>query len=80
MKRALVKHWDEIEKDETLRKLFPEKPLIAYKRNKNLKDTLVRSKLYTAIEHKPGVTQNETKSELDPNIDILASLLEEQLS
>ena len=78
LKRALVQHWDKIEQDATLRKLFPEKPLIAYKRNKNLKDTLVRAKLNTNSEQKLEATQCKTRPKLDRNISILASLLEEQ--
>jgi hypothetical protein len=35
-------HWKEIEKSETLAKLFPEPPVVAFRRPKSIKDTLVR--------------------------------------
>ena len=36
-------HWKEIEKSETLAKLFPEPPVVAFRRPKSNKDTLVRA-------------------------------------
>jgi hypothetical protein len=36
-------HWKEIEKRETLAKLFPEPPVVAFRRPKSIKDTLVRA-------------------------------------
>jgi hypothetical protein len=36
-------HWKEIEKNETLAKLFPEPPVVAFRRPKGIKDTLVRA-------------------------------------
>ena len=36
-------HWKEIEKSETLAKLFPETPVVAFRRPKSIKDTLVRA-------------------------------------
>jgi hypothetical protein len=36
-------HWKEIEKSETLAKLFPEPPVVASRRPKSIKDTLVRA-------------------------------------
>ena len=44
LKESLAKYWEELEKDETLKTLFPNHPIIAYKRNKNIKDTLVKTK------------------------------------
>ena len=35
--------WKEIEKSETLAKLFPEPPIVAFRRPKSIKDTLVRA-------------------------------------
>ncbi len=43
----LRKHWSVIENDPTLRILWPEPPMVAYQKNKNLKDTLVTAKLKT---------------------------------
>ena len=39
------KHWNIIENDPTLRILWPEPPIVAYQRNKNLKDNQVQTKL-----------------------------------
>jgi hypothetical protein len=36
-------HWKEIEKRETLAKLFPEPPVVVFRRPKSIKDTLVRA-------------------------------------
>ena len=36
-------HWKEIEKSETLTKLFPEPPVVAFQRPNSIKDTLVRA-------------------------------------
>ena len=36
-------HWKEIQKSETLAKLFPEPPVVAFRRPKSIKDTLVRA-------------------------------------
>jgi hypothetical protein len=39
-----VRHlWKEIEKSETLAKLFPEPPVVAFRWPKSIKDTLVRA-------------------------------------
>jgi hypothetical protein len=43
MKDIIDKHWYLIEKSR-FGSLFNEKPLIAYRRNKNISDTLVRAK------------------------------------
>jgi hypothetical protein len=36
-------HWKEIEKSETLAKLFPEPPVVAFRQPKSIKDTLIRA-------------------------------------
>jgi hypothetical protein len=36
-------HWKEIEKGETMTKLLPEPPVVAFRRPKNINDTLVRA-------------------------------------
>ena len=43
--QILKKHWHLIESDPTLKILWPDVPMIAYKRNKNIKEMLVSSKL-----------------------------------
>ena len=41
----LEQHWPKIESSSKLKRIFPEKPLVAYRRPKSLKDILVRAKL-----------------------------------
>ena len=61
---------EEPEKDETLKTLFPNHRIIAYKRNKNIKDTLVITKFTRNKKDKTIIlTQDE-------NREILASLFE----
>ena len=43
--QILRKHWNIIVNDPTLRILWPEPAIVAYQRNKNLKDNLVHTKL-----------------------------------
>jgi hypothetical protein len=43
--QILKKHWYLIERDPTLQILWPDIPMVAFKRNKNIKDMLVKSKL-----------------------------------
>lgn len=38
LNRTIRKHWDKLLKDKTCEQLFNKKPIIAYKRNKNLKE------------------------------------------
>ena len=49
-------HWKEIEKSETLAKLFPEPPVVAFRRPKSIKDTLVR-----AAVSRPSLTVGQCK-------------------
>ena len=49
LKSAFLKHWQKISSNEILKKLFPNPPLLAYKRAQNLSDIVVISKL-PAIE------------------------------
>jgi hypothetical protein len=43
--QIVKKHWHLIESDPTLKILWPNIPMVAYKRNKNIKEMLVSSKL-----------------------------------
>ena len=43
--KILEQHWPKIESSSKLKRIFPEKPLLAYRRPKSLKDILVRAKL-----------------------------------
>ena len=45
LRKALVENWDIIENSSTLKQIFQNKPMIAYKRETNLRDSLVRAKL-----------------------------------
>ena len=58
---------------------FPKNRLgpIAYKRNKNISDLLVNSKLRKQ-NNSPKTTTIQTQQQVDPNIEMLVSLLEEQ--
>lgn len=44
LKQVLIKHWNLIAGDKQLSRLFPDHPIIAYKRGPNLKDLLVKSR------------------------------------
>ena len=61
IKEALLKHWHLITENEELSKVFPEEPIIAYKRAKNLKDFLVRSKF-------TSYTESDTTHSLDDTL------------
>ena len=74
IKQALLKNWEEIEKDQTLNNLFTMKPIIAYKRNPNIGDTLINAQVLNLRE----TTEQNATQQTDPNISILASLLDEQ--
>jgi hypothetical protein len=50
-------HWKEIEKSETLAKLFPEPPVVAFRRPKSIKDTLIRA----AVSRPSTVSQKDGK-------------------
>ena len=43
--QILKRHWYLIEKDPKLKILWPDMPIVAYKRNKNIKDIVVHSQL-----------------------------------
>lgn len=64
--RAITRNWELISQNKKLNNIFPKKPLIAYRRGKNLKDYLVRAKL------KPlGDTENKREDDLDTLIGLL---------
>jgi len=50
LKSALLKHWGIIQQNSTLNALFPNSPILAFKRAKNLADMLVKSKLPRVVE------------------------------
>ena len=58
IKNALTKHWEKISNNTELKKIFPDTPIIALSRTKNLSDDLVRARLrIPTVEediHEPG--------------------------
>jgi hypothetical protein len=52
VKETITKHWPTIESSSKLNKMFPTKPIIAYRRPKSLRDYLVRARLKQDNEEK----------------------------
>ena len=50
IREALLKHWNVIDKNVSLKMIFPKPPMIAYSRSENLRDWLVKAKLPTREE------------------------------
>ena len=73
VKRALVKHWGLIEGNEFLKTLVRAPPMVAYTRQKTLKDQLIRSKLKVS----PCETQENSLNR--ENLRVLLELLREQV-
>ena len=44
LNKILNKHWDIIKSDPQLKKIYPKRPFVVYKRHKNLKDILVKTR------------------------------------
>ncbi|XP_038051962.1 uncharacterized protein LOC119724781 [Patiria miniata] len=74
IKRALSRHWHLISGNPTLKEVFPKPPLVAYKIAENIKKRLVRAKLSHTEDNQSSTTENE-----DNTLDILISLLDEQI-
>lgn len=69
LKEALLKHWHLIEDHPELSKVFLDKPIIAYKRARNIKDYLVKSKF-------PSIRERDEDENLDDELlDALISAL-----
>ena len=79
LKRAIHKHWRHIQGNEQLREIFPNPPLIAYKKAKNIREMIIRAKLplpsQTPVPDDSGFVE-----EPDETLDTLLSLLEEQVT
>ena len=60
LKNILLNNWDKINSNPDLKKLFPNAPILAYKRAKNISDILVRSKL-PSIEPAANIKGGPTK-------------------
>ena len=78
MRQAVNKHWHYIQSNETLRKIFPNPPLIAFKKAKNIREMIVRAKLPNT--QPTPVLDDSGFHEPDETLDILVSLLQEQLT
>lgn len=64
---ALMKNWEIIQKSEYLSKIFTNKPTIAFRRAKNLRDSLVRARLRS--------DKKDTNEQSTEDLDLLISLL-----
>ncbi len=58
LRRTLTNHWDLIVSDPTLAKLFPEQPMIAYRRSRNIQEFVTRARL---PEDEQVITQTEAQ-------------------
>ena len=54
MRRIVNQRWNLLHEDERLKKVFKNRPIIAYRKPKNLKDLLVRSKFVYEQEEEKG--------------------------
>ena len=46
LRKALTSQWNFIDTDPTLKKLFPEQPMIAYRKTRNVREYVSRAKLH----------------------------------
>ena len=54
LKKILMKHWHIIQQQPKLQKIFNQPPIVSYRKEKSLKDILVRAKI-------PSISQTITK-------------------
>lgn len=59
LKSLVLKHWSILSRDPLVGEYFPDPPLVAYQRHKNLRDMLVHSKLRSSSS-KPGTAPCNT--------------------
>ena len=75
LKQALLAHWNLIQNNVTLSKVFPESPILAYQCETNIRDMIVRSTLPVVDPPLPSVQPQNSGDFLDGNdrelIDIL---------
>ena len=80
--RALNKHWFLIEGNKQLTEKFPKPPIIAFRRDQNIRENLVRAKLPQLNPNSNSLPKDsgffEETLEQDETLNILLSLLEEQ--
>ena len=60
---ALARSWKYIEESDILKKVFPRKPILAFRRSKNLRDTLVKARLLP-LDGQEGSTELNALDEL----------------
>ena len=63
IRRTFRKHWNLIKQNQTLRQIFPDPPIIAFRRNPSLRNKLVRAKLKPInVEDVDNTPTAETKT------------------
>lgn len=86
LNKAIKNNWSLIQCHETLSRIFPEPPFIAYRKDQNIREKMVRAKLnQSPIDSSPQkltLTPQESGFLEDPDetLNILISLLEEQFT
>ena len=59
LKRVIKKHWKLIQNNNTLKKIFPNPPIIAFKGNPSIRNKLVRAKLKPIEQLAPTTQDNQ---------------------
>ena len=86
LNQAINKHWPLIQCNETLSRIFPNPPFIAYKKDQNIREKLIRAKLNQSpidsssqqLDHIPN-DSGFVDAPVDA-LDILISLLDEEVT
>ena len=58
----IAKHWSLIEDSEELKRVFTQRPIVAYRRPQNLRDLLVRARVDTEPKQPPGTSKCQTRT------------------
>ena len=75
IKNALLKHWEIISDNPELSRIYPDIPIIAYSRTKNLKDDLVRARLRVNRDEESEIDLEQSDSRPgSPTLHILQDL------
>ena len=86
LNQAINKHWSMIQRNEILSGIFPDPPFIAYRKDQNIQEKLIRAKLNQSLTDSTSQQLNHTSHDSgfiddpDDTLDILVSLLEEQFT
>ena len=62
----LKQHWQYIENDPVLSQIWPNQPVMAYQRHKNLKEHFVRTKFTTSNHHQQITSYRKTTTNQNP--------------